>query len=136
LSVEGQAYGGISHAIGFALTENYDDVKKHGTLAGAGVPTIMDIPDDMELLFLERDRKHGIHGSTGCSELYQSAGHMAVMNAIADAIGGRVYTLPATPPKVKAVIDRVASGKPEVVEKWRLGPDMYDILEDIKNNPV
>jgi aldehyde oxidoreductase len=136
LAVEGQAYGGISHAVGFALTENYDDVKKHATMAGAGVPAIMDIPDDMELLFLERDREHGIHGSTGCSELYQSAGHMAVMNAIADAIGGRVYTLPATPAKVKAVIDRVADGKSEVMEKWRLGPDMYDVLEDIKNNPV
>jgi len=136
LAVEGQAYGGISHAIGFALTENYDDVKKHGTMAGAGVPTITEIPDDIELMFYERDRPHGIHGSTGCSELYQSAGHMAVMNAIADAIGGRVYTLPATPAKVKAVIDRVAAGKPEVIEKWRLGPDMYDVLEDIQNNPV
>ena len=61
---------------------------------------------------------------------------MAVMNAIADAIGGRIYTLPATPAKVKAVIDGVASGKPEVIEKWRLGSDMYDVLEDIKNNPV
>jgi aldehyde oxidoreductase len=136
LSVEGQAYGGISHTVGFALTENYDDVKKHGTMAGAGIPTCTDIPDDIELLFLERDRKHGIHGSTGCSELYQSAGHMAILNAIADAIGGRVYTLPATPAKVKAEIDRVAARKPEVVEKWRLGPDMYDVLEDIRNNPV
>jgi aldehyde oxidoreductase len=136
LAVEGQAFGGISHAVGFALTENYDDVKKHGTFAGAGVPTIKDIPDDIELLFIDRDREHGIHGSTGCSELFQSGGHMAVMNAISSAIGGRVYTLPATPQKVKAVIDRVQAGKPEDAEKWWLGPDMYDVLEDIKNNPV
>jgi aldehyde oxidoreductase len=136
LAVEGQAYGGISHTVGFALTENYDDVKKHGTFAGAGVPTIKDVPDDIELLFHERDREHGIHGSTGCSELYQSGGHMAVLNAINNAIGGRVRTLPATPQKIKAVIDRVRAGAPEVQEKWWLGPDMYDVLEDIRNNPV
>ncbi len=28
LAVEGQAYGGISHTIGYALKEEYDDVKK------------------------------------------------------------------------------------------------------------
>jgi aldehyde oxidoreductase len=136
LSVEGQAYGGISHTVGFALTENYDDVKKHGTFAGAGVPTIQDVPDDIELLFHERDREFGIHGSTGCSELYQSGGHMAVLNAINNAIGGRVYTLPATPQKIKAVMERVQAGAAEVPEKWWLGPDMYDVLEDIRNNPV
>ena len=29
LAVNGQAYGGISHTIGYALSENYEDVKKH-----------------------------------------------------------------------------------------------------------
>jgi aldehyde oxidoreductase len=136
LAVEGQAYGGISHTVGFALTENYDDVKKHASLAGAGVPAITDIPDDIELIFLDHDREIGTHGSTGCSELYQSAGHMAVINAIHSAIGGRVYTLPATPAKVKAVIDRVQAGEPEVYEKWWLGSDLYDELEEIANNPI
>ena len=34
-AVDGQAYGGLSHCIGFALTENYEDVKKHNNIAGA-----------------------------------------------------------------------------------------------------
>ena len=136
LSVEGQAYGGISHTIGFALTENYDDVKKHATMAGAGIPSIKDVPDDIELIFLDKDREVSTHGSTGCSELYQSAGHMAVINGIGDAIGGRVYTLPATPEKVKAVMERVQSGAPEVLEKWWLGSDMYDELDEIAANPI
>ena len=42
-AVNGQAYGGISHAIGFALSENYDDVKKHTNIASSGVPYIKDI---------------------------------------------------------------------------------------------
>ncbi|MCL2493027.1 MAG: molybdopterin-dependent oxidoreductase [Clostridiales bacterium] len=136
LAVEGQAYGGISHTVGFALTENYDDVKKHGTLAGAGIPTISDVPDDIELLFLDRDRQIGTHGSTGCSELYQSSGHMAILNAINNAIGGRVYTLPATPEKVKAVIDRVVASAPEVHEKYWFGSEMYDEIDEIAANPV
>ncbi|MCL2111675.1 MAG: molybdopterin-dependent oxidoreductase [Clostridiales bacterium] len=136
LAVEGQAYGGISHTVGFALTEDYDDVKKHATMAGAGIPTIKDVPDDMELIFLDKHREVSTHGSTGCSELYQSAGHMAVINGINDAIGGRIYTLPASPAKVKAVIDRVQSGAPEVHEKWWLGSDMYDEIEDMQANPI
>jgi aldehyde oxidoreductase len=136
LSVEGQAYGGISQTIGYALSENYDDVNKHATLAGAGVPTIKDIPDDIELIFHERDREIGTHGSTGCSELYQSGGHVAVLNAIYNAIGGRVYTLPASPEKVKRIMERVASGEPETYEKWWLGSDMYDEIDEILNNPI
>ncbi|MDR1815521.1 MAG: molybdopterin-dependent oxidoreductase [Clostridiales Family XIII bacterium] len=137
LAVEGQAYGGISHTVGFALTEDYDDVKKHATMAGAGIPTIRDVPDDIELIYYEHDREIGTHGSTGCSELYQSAGHMAVLNAIADATGGRVYTLPASPEKVKAAMDAAAAGKGgEVPPKWDLGSDMYDEIEDILANPI
>ena len=136
LSVEGQAYGGISHTVGFALTENYDDVKKHDTMAGAGIPTIKDVPDDIELIFLDKDREVGTHGSTGCSELYQSGGHMAVINAINNAIGGRIYTLPASPEKVKAVIDRVQSGEPECKEQWWLGSDMYDEIDEMIANPI
>ncbi|MDR3295764.1 MAG: molybdopterin-dependent oxidoreductase [Clostridiales Family XIII bacterium] len=136
LSVEGQAYGGISQTIGFALTENYDDLKRHGTLVGAGVPAIADIPDNIELIFHEREREYGPHGSTGCSELFQSGGHMAVLNAIHNATGARVYTLPASPAKVKAAIARKRAGEADIPEKWHLGDDMYDVLEDIRNNPV
>jgi aldehyde oxidoreductase len=136
LSVEGQAYGGISHTIGYALTENYDDLKKHASLAGAGIPTVQDVPDDIELIFHEREREFGPHGSTGCSELFQSGGHMAVLNAIYNATGARIYTLPASPDKVKTAVAGKLSGEEEIYERWRLGPDMYDVLEDISNNPV
>jgi aldehyde oxidoreductase len=136
LSVEGQAYGGISHTVGFALTENYDDLRKHASLAGAGIPTIQDVPDDMEVIFHEREREFGPHGSTGCSELFQSGGHMAIINAVSAATGARVRALPASPDKIRAAIDRKLSGEDESLERWPLGPDMYDVLEDIRNNPV
>ena len=137
ISVEGQAYGGISHCIGFALSENYDDVKRHGNIAGAGVPTIQDIPDKIELVFLDSTREEGPFGSSGCSELFQSGGHMAVINAIADATGVRVYELPATAQKIKAGLDTLAQGGTiEPPQPYFLGSDFYDEIEEIIDNPV
>ncbi len=136
LAVEGQGYGGISHTIGYALSEDYSDYKRHASLAGAGIPYIKDIPDDMELMFLETPRKDGPFGSSGCSELFQSSGHMAVINGIYDAVGVRIYDLPAKPEKVKAALDAKAAGKDLKPRKYFLGSDLYDALDDIKNNPV
>ncbi len=136
-SVDGQAYGGLSHCIGFALTENYDDVKKHNNIMGAGIPTIKDIPDDFNLTHLENPRAKNPRGSSGASEAFQSSGHMAVINAINNACGVRIYELPATPAKVKAGIDALAKGE-EVAKpkKYFLGSDFYEEMENIKNNPV
>ena len=131
LSVEGQAYGGISHTIGYALKEEYDDLKKGGSIAGAGVPYIQDIPDDIKVIFTETPREFGPHGSAGASELFQSAGHMCILNAIRDAVGVRIYTLPAKPERVKAGMEAIAQGKEIRPEKYYLGPDMFDTIDAI-----
>jgi aldehyde oxidoreductase len=136
-SVNGQAYGGLSHCIGFALSENYDDVKKHNNIAGAGIPTIKDIPDDFNLIHLENPRNSNPYGSSGASEAFQSAGHMAVINAINNACGVRIYEIPATPDKVKAGIDKLANGeKIDPPKKYFLGSDLHEELEYIRNNPL
>ena len=136
-SVNGQAYGGISHCMGFALSEDYRDVRKQNSIYSCGVPYIKDIPDDITLIHIENPRPQGPFGSSGASEAFQSAGHMAVINAINNACGVRIYELPATPEKVKAGLDILASGgKIEPPKKYYLGPDMYEELEKIKANPV
>jgi len=136
-AVNGQAYGGISHSIGFALSEDYEDVKKHTNIATSGVPYIKDIPDDIILLYHESDDKTGPFGSSGASEAFQASGHVAVLNAIYNACGVRVFEMPATKEKVKAGLDILASGgKIEPPKKYFLGSDLYDELENIKANPV
>jgi aldehyde oxidoreductase len=136
-SVNGQAYGGLSHCIGFALTENYEDVKKHNNIAGAGAPTIKEIPDDFNLIHLQNPRNSNPYGSSGASEAFQSAGHMAVINAINNACGVRIYEIPATPDKVKAGLEKIAKGeKVEPPKKYFLGSDLYEEMEYIKNNPL
>lgn len=128
IAVVGQAYGGMSHSIGFALTEQYHDMKKHASMAGAGIPTCNDIPDDLEIEFNVTPRPYGPHGSTGCSESYQSSGHVAVLNAIYNAVGVRIYTLPATPEKVLAGMAARKEGKELVQEPWDLGCGLFERL--------
>jgi aldehyde oxidoreductase len=137
ISVEGQAYSGMSHMIGFALSEDYEDVKKHINIKASGIPYATDTPDDLRLYHCVTPRTCLDHGSAGCSEGYQSAGHVAVLNAIYRACGVRIYELPATPAKIKAGLDILAKGgKIEPPAPYFLGSDLYDELEEIKNNPV
>jgi aldehyde oxidoreductase len=136
LSVEGQGYGGLSHSIGYALSENYDAQDKHGSMAGCGIPTVDMIPDDFNLVFLETPRPEGPHGSAGCSECFQSSNHMAVINAINNACGVRVYALPATPDKVKAGWEAKQRGEDLTPPKYFLGSDFDEELDMIKNNPL
>lgn len=136
LAVQGQAYGGISHTFGYALSEEYENLKRHATLAGAGIPSIEDIPDDITLICHETPRPFGPFGSSGCSELFQSAGHVSVLNAIYNASGVRIYDIPARPDKVKALLEAKAAGKSPQPKKYFLGSDLYDTLDEIKANPV
>ena len=136
-AVDGQAYGGISHSIGFALSENYEDVRKDTNMFLAGVPYIKEIPDKMDVIHMDGFDERGPFGSSGASEAFQSGDHMAVINAINYACGVRVYELPATPQKVKAGLELLAAGgRIDPPKKYYLGPDFYDEIERLKNNPV
>ncbi len=135
-AVLGQLWGGFSHSVGYALSEDYDDVVKHATMIGAGVPKCNDIPDDIEAIFHDSVHPDGPYGSTGCSEAFQSSGHVAILNAITNATGARIYTLPAIPEKVKAAIEVKAKGQEKKQERWNLHCSLYERLAYLKDNPV
>ena len=61
---------------------------------------------------------------------------MAVINAINNATGVRVYELPATPDKVLAGLKAKAEGKDIKPEPYFLGSDLDEELELIKANPM
>ncbi len=102
LVVDGQMYGGLAQGIGLALTEDFEDIKKHSTMLGAGFPYIKQIPDNMELIYLECDRPEGPFGASGAGELPLTCPHAAVINGIYNACGVRITRLPALPEKVLA----------------------------------
>ena len=101
-TVDGQNWGGLAQGIGLALSEDFEDIKKHSSLAGAGVPYIKDVPDKMELIYIESPREHGPFGATGCGEVSLCGPHPAIINAIANATGVVIRHLPAYPEKVLA----------------------------------
>lgn len=100
--VEGQLYGGIAQGIGLALTEDFDDVQKHTNLISCGLPYPKDVPDNIKLIHMESPREFGPFGASGTGELPLSAPHPAILNAINNAVGVRIKSLPATPDKVLA----------------------------------
>ncbi len=100
LVVDGQLYGGIAQGVGLALSEDYEDIKKHSTMKGAGIPEIKDIPDDIELIYVETPRPDGPFGASGTGELPLASPHAAIINAIYNACGVRITHLPARPEKV------------------------------------
>ncbi|MDD3169032.1 MAG: molybdopterin-dependent oxidoreductase [Eubacteriales bacterium] len=100
LVLEGQIYGGLVQGIGLALSEDFEDLKKHTTLTGCGFPKLMDAPDDMVIIHQETPRPNGPHGAAGVGEMPLSAPHAAINNAIYNACGVRISRLPAYPEKV------------------------------------
>ena len=137
LAVEGQGYGGISHCIGFALQEDYDATDKAGNMAYCGVPDCNLIPDDIDLQFLElAPRPYGPLGSSGCAEVFQSSGHMAIINAINNACGVRVFDLPAKPAKVKEGWEKLQRGESLTPPKYFFGSEFDDELDYIRENPI
>jgi aldehyde oxidoreductase len=104
LVVDGQMYGGIAQGIGLALSEDFEDLEKHTTMLGCGIPYAKDIPDKFDLYYIETPREHGPFGAAGVGELPLTSSHVAVINAIKDATGVRVRHLPAYPEKVLAAL--------------------------------
>jgi aldehyde oxidoreductase len=102
LVVDGQIYGGVAQGIGLALSEDFEDLKKHTSLAACGIPYIKDIPDAFEIHYFENPRQHGPFGAAGVGELPLTSSHVAVINAINNATGVRITSLPALPKKVLA----------------------------------
>lgn len=107
LVVDGQIYGGVTQAMGLALSEDFEDYKKHNTLAGCGIPYPNDVPDDFELHYVETPRPEGPYGASGCGEGPLCGPAPAILNAIYNATGARITRIPARPEVVKAALDEL-----------------------------
>ena len=105
--VDGSFYGGLAQGIGLALSENFEDLEKHTTLLKCGIPYPKDVPDDIELHYVQTPRPNGPYGAAGCGEAPLDAPHPAILNAIYNATGARIMQVPATPDVVKAALDEL-----------------------------
>jgi aldehyde oxidoreductase len=99
---EGQLEGGMDQGVGFALREEYVLGKTNDYVAFK-FPTIRD-SFDVEMITRQTPRSNGPLGATGVGEMTMVSTAPAVTNAIYHACGARIYSLPATPQKVKAAL--------------------------------
>jgi CO/xanthine dehydrogenase Mo-binding subunit len=103
---EGQAYGGSTMGIGYAIMEKIELDKgsiKNRNFSDYIIPTSMDIPD-IKAFFVEEDEETGPYGAKGLGEPALIPTAPAIINAIYDAVGVRIYDLPATCDKVLLAI--------------------------------
>ncbi len=102
LVVDGQIYGGLAQGIGLALTEDFEDLKKHTTMGACGIPYPKDVPDELDIIYIETPRPLGPFGAAGVGELPLTSPHASIINAIYNACGVRITRLPALPEKILA----------------------------------
>jgi CO/xanthine dehydrogenase Mo-binding subunit len=101
-AVEGQIEGGASQGQGYALSEEmiYTDGKlRTPSFSEYLIPTAMDVPK-VKSIILESRSGVGPFGAKGIGEPSLTPVAPAIANAVADAIGVRIYDLPITPEKV------------------------------------
>ncbi len=107
LTAESQVNGGIIMGIGYALYEERVMDRQSGVVLNPNfetykLPGLSDIPE-IEIVLLDMPER----GVIGIGEPVTIPTAAAVANAVANALGVRVGSLPITPQKVLAALGRV-----------------------------
>jgi xanthine dehydrogenase YagR molybdenum-binding subunit len=107
LTTRSQINGGILSGLGYALYEERVMDRQTGLMLNINfdsykIPNIADTPD-IEVILLDIPQR-GIIG-IGEPAVIPSAG--AIANAVANALGVRIHSLPMTPAKVLAALGKV-----------------------------
>jgi CO/xanthine dehydrogenase Mo-binding subunit len=107
LAAEGQAEGGASFAMGWAITENLEPQKGHiipNQFTDYKLPGTLDMPEIRPIL-VETNDPVCPFGAKGVGEIVGVPTAAAIANAIYDAVGIRIKELPITPEKVLCALN-------------------------------
>lgn len=108
--LKGQIEGAVSMGMGFALMEEFQPGETRG-FKQYRIPNAQDTPEVVPLMVELVDPSASL-GAKGAAECATVAVAPAITNAIADATGARIHHLPATPPRLLALMEaRQASPK-------------------------
>ena len=93
-NVNGQIFGGVAMGIGFALMEEFMPGKTV-SMKDYHIPSLADMPEVIPII-IEDPEPTGPYGAKGVCEPALIPTAPAVLNAVADALGARIYDLPAS----------------------------------------
>jgi CO/xanthine dehydrogenase Mo-binding subunit len=102
VGLRGQLEGGFVYGLGMALTEDLaleDGRVRAANLGDYKLPTIADVPP-LRIVHLSDGHGVGPYGARSAGELVNPGVPAAVANAVDDASGARVHTLPVTAERV------------------------------------
>ena len=108
MATEGQIRGGVTQGLGWTLMENmaYEDgrlINPH--FVDYIVPSALDVPEIKPIL-VEPIEPNGPYGAKGIGEPALNPTMAAITNAIYNATGIRVKTLPVSPEKILAELKK------------------------------
>ncbi|MGD0713587.1 MAG: molybdopterin cofactor-binding domain-containing protein [Gaiellaceae bacterium] len=108
--IEGGAWMGMSHAL-FETTEPYYPSREHAptNFGEYLMPGPADIAE-MQSVVIERPASTGPYGAKGLGEMTANSPIAAIGNAIFDACGVRLDTMPFTPERVLRGLDALRAG--------------------------
>lgn len=103
MQIEGQIEGALIQAAGYTVLENF--IQKDGKvltnmLSNYLIPTVLDIPDEVESVILEFAEPNGPYGARGMAEMPYLPLAPAIVAALHDATGVWFHDFPLTPERV------------------------------------
>jgi CO/xanthine dehydrogenase Mo-binding subunit len=108
VGLRGQLEGGFVYGLGMALTEDLaleDGRVRAANLGDYKLPTIADVPP-LRIVHLSDGHGAGPYGARSAGELVNPGVPAAVANAVQDASGARIHTLPVTAERVWTALGR------------------------------
>jgi CO/xanthine dehydrogenase Mo-binding subunit len=109
LAHQGQIDGGLVTGLGLAVTEELrseDGQILNGHLGDYKLPTIADIPT-LETVLVRTSGGEGPYQAKAIGELANNATAAAIANAVADAVGCRLFELPITAERVYTALHQL-----------------------------
>lgn len=107
-TVEGQMEGGMAQGIGWGIMEEHfmqNGKMKNHTYHDFLIPTAMDIPE-LETIIVEHENALGPFGAKGIGEPPVVGIAPAIRNAVADAAGVFINTIPLTPVRIMEALKK------------------------------